>query len=96
MPTEQKAIENALDVSQKGSMGFGYGQLKRAAIIAAQQYGTDWARKAPPSRDAFHLRQQLRQIVLTSIHETHSNKDVVWQRFCNYALTCKLTQVGEH
>ena len=95
MTKEKTPIENALDVTQIEAVGFGYGQLKRAAKIAAEQHGIDWARKAPLSREGFYLRVQLRQTVLSCIHRGHSNRDVVWQRFCKYALSFNTTQVGE-
>ena len=95
MITDKTPIENALDVTQIEAVGFGYGQLKRAAKIAAEQHGIDWARKAPLSREGFYLRIQLRQTVRNSIHRAHSNRDVVWQRFCKYALSFDTTQVGE-
>ncbi len=69
-----------------GPVGFGHGQLKYSAEIAASLYGCEWAYKNPSSFESNKLRQRLRDLVLSNTPIGHSNKDVVWQRFRQYAI----------
>jgi len=79
-------ISSLIDFNHKGLVGFGYGQIKFSAEQAALQYGCEWAKKYPRTREAFELRHQIRSIVMSHVPSDHSNKDVVWQRFRQYAL----------
>ncbi len=81
-----KQLHNALITGEQRYLGFGYRQLKDAACIAAQLYGSRWACKNPISIEDVHLSKQLRNLVMASIPNGHSNRDVVWQRFKQYAL----------
>jgi len=36
--------------------------------------------------ESIKLRQRLRDLVMASTPATHSNRDVVWQRFRQYAI----------
>jgi len=67
-------------------VGFGHGQLKYSAEIAASLYGCEWAYKNPKSLESNKLRRRLRDLVLSNTPAGHSNKDVVWQRFRQYAI----------
>jgi hypothetical protein len=75
-----------LDPKNPGYIGFGYGQLKKTALRAAALFGVEWANKNPRSADAIALRQELRNLIMAFTPKSHSNKYVVWQRFCRYAL----------
>ena len=81
-----KKLYNALITGEQRYLGFGYRQIKDAACIAAQLYGSRWAYKNPRSIEDVHLSKQLRHLVMTSIPDGHSNRDVVWQRFKQYAI----------
>jgi hypothetical protein len=80
------SINDLLDRGKNGFSGFSYKQIKNSAERAAKEFGCEWAKKYPVSQDAINLRNRLRAIVLSNIPLGHSNKDVVWQRFRQYAL----------
>ena len=86
MSITDQTLRQSLDVNHYIPVGFGYGQLKSAAQVAASIYGCDWALKCPTTTEGFQLKQQLRDLVISSIPSSHSNKDVVWQRFREYAI----------
>jgi len=86
MIVSEQHLQESLSVKEFGYVGFGYRQLKYAAFIAARLYGDDWAYKNPSSLESIKLRQRLRDMVMASTPATHSNRDVVWQRFRQYAL----------
>jgi hypothetical protein len=67
-------------------IGFGHGQIKSAAELAAQRYGCEWAKKHPSNQEAIILRRRIRDTVMSHTPKNHSNRDVVWQRFRLYAL----------
>lgn len=79
-------INELLDPGKNGFVGFGYKQIKSSAELAAQQYGYEWAQKYPSTPEMIELKEKIRRIVLSQTPSTHSNKDVVWQRFRQYAL----------
>lgn len=79
-------INELLEPGKNGFVGFGYKQLKNSAELAAQEYGCEWAMKHPTTQESIELKEKLRRIVLSKTPSTHSNKDVVWQRFRQYAL----------
>ena len=83
--SEQHLLES-LNTRGIGPVGFGHGQLKYSAEIAASLYGCEWAYKNPSSLESNKLRQRLRDLVLSNTPTGHSNKDVVWQRFRQYAI----------
>ena len=76
----------ALTTNERKYLGFGYRQLKDAACVAAQIYGSRWAYKYPEAIEDIYLSKQLRNLVMASIPKGHSNRDVVWQRFKQYAI----------
>lgn len=80
------AISELLDSNNKGLIGFGYRQIKCSAEQAARQYGCEWAKRFPTTSEAAILKQQLRDLVMSHVPSNHSNKDVVWQRYRQYAL----------
>jgi hypothetical protein len=86
MENSLQTINELLDHGKNGFVGFGYKQIKFSAEVAAQQYGCEWAKKYPSTQDAIELREKIRRIVLSQTPSTHSNRDVVWQRFRQYAL----------
>ena len=86
MIVSEQHLQESLSVKEFGYVGFGYRQLKYAAFIAARLYGDDWAYKNPSSIESIKLRQRLRDLVMASTPATHSNRDVVWQRFRQYAI----------
>jgi hypothetical protein len=86
MIVSEQHLQESLSVKEFGYVGFGYRQLKYAAFIAARLYGDDWAYKNPSSLESIKLRQRLRDLVMASTPATHSNRDVVWQRFRQYAI----------
>jgi hypothetical protein len=86
MIVSEQHLQESLSVKEFGYIGFGYRQLKYAAFIAARLYGDDWAYKNPSSLESIKLRQRLRDLVMASTPATHSNRDVVWQRFRQYAI----------
>lgn len=86
MDNSFSTINGLLDPGKNGFVGFGYKQLKTAAELAAQEYGCEWAMKFPSTQEAIELKEKLRRIVFSQTPSTHSNKDVVWQRFRQYAL----------
>lgn len=83
--SEQHLLES-LSTNGIGPVGFGHGQLKYSAEIAASLYGCEWAYKNPRSLESIKLRRRLRDLVLSFTPAGHSNKDVVWQRFRKYAI----------
>lgn len=83
--SEQHLLES-LSTNGISPIGFGHGQLKYSAEIAASLYGCEWAYKNPKSLVSIKLRRRLRDLVLSSTPAGHSNKDVVWQRFRQYAI----------
>ena len=86
MIVSEQHLQESLSVKEFGYVGFGYRQLKYAAFIASRLYGDDWAYKNPSSLESIKLRQRLRDMVMASTPATHSNRDVVWQRFRQYAI----------
>jgi hypothetical protein len=80
------AINELLDHGKNGFLGFGHGQIKSSAELAAQKYGCEWAERYPSTKEAIQLREKLRIIVISQTPSTHSNRDMVWQRFRLYAL----------
>ena len=86
MDNSFSTINELLDPGKNGFLGFGYKQLKTSAELAAQEYGCEWAMKYPSTQEAIEIKEKLRRIVLSQTPSTHSNKDVVWQRFRQYAL----------
>jgi len=86
MIVSEQHLQESLNTRGIGPVGFGYGQLKYAAEIAAKLYGCEWAYKNPRSLESKKLRQRLRYLVLSNIPAGHSNKDVVWQRFRQYVI----------
>ena len=86
MNAPAKSIGELLDDSNKGLIGFGYRQIKSSAEEAAKLHGCEWAKKYPATAEAIQLRQRLRDLVLSYVPKTHSNRDVVWQRYRQYAL----------
>lgn len=86
MNAPAKTIGELLDDSNKGLIGFGYRQIKCSAEEAAKFHGCEWAKKYPATAEAIQLRQRLRDLVLSYVPKTHSNRDVVWQRYRQYAL----------
>ncbi len=79
-------ISRLLDVSNRDFIGFGYGAIKYSAEYTAKIYGCDWAMRFPTTREAVILKQQIRDLVMSHIPKNHSNKDVVWQRYRQYAI----------
>lgn len=88
----EENLRTSLNVSPTGFVGFAHGQLKQAAQIAAAVYGCDWAQKDPVTLESIELKRKLRNMVITSTPSGHSNKDVVWQRFRQYALKYSANQ----
>lgn len=86
MDNSFSTINELLDPGKNGFVGFGYKQLKTSAELAAQEYGCEWAMKYPSTQEAIEIKEKIRRIVLSQTPSTHSNKDVVWQRFRQYAL----------
>ena len=85
IPSEQH-LHESLNTKSFGPIGFGHGQLKYSAEIAASLYGCEWAYKNPKSLESIKLKLRLRDLVLSNTPVGHSNKDVVWQRFRQYAI----------
>ena len=85
IPSEQH-LHESLNTKSFGPIGFGHGQLKYSAEIAASLYGCNWACKNPSSLESIKLRRRLRDMVMASTPPGHSNRDVVWQRFRQYAI----------
>ena len=79
-------LQESLTTKSFGPIGFGHGQLKYSAEIAASLYGCEWAYKNPSSLESIKLRRRLRDMVMASTPHGHSNRDVVWQRFRQYAI----------
>lgn len=86
MKLNLEPLSEFLDSKNLNYVSFGYGQIKAAAHRAASLYGIDWASKRPRTLEAVALRAELRQFILSLTPKTHSNKYVVWQRFCQYAI----------
>lgn len=86
MNDQKNAIGELLDSNNKGFIGFGDRQIKCSAEEAAKLYGCEWAKKYPATREAFELRSKIRDLVMSHVPSNHSNKDVVWQRYRQYAL----------
>jgi hypothetical protein len=80
------SVSALLDHGDNGLISFGYKQIKLSAEFAAKTYGCDWARKQPSTHEAEILKRKIRAIVISKTPSAHSNKDVVWQRFRQYAL----------
>lgn len=80
------SVSALLEHGSNRLVGFGYKQIKLSAEFVAKTYGCDWARKYPPTHDAEILKRKIRAIVISQTPSAHSNKDVVWQRFRQYAL----------
>ena len=80
------SVSNLLDHGSNGFVGFGYKQIKFSAEYVAKTYGCEWAKKYPATEEAEILRKKIRAVVISKTPSTHSNKDVVWQRFRQYAL----------
>jgi hypothetical protein len=80
------SISALLDHGNNGFIGFGYGQIKSSAEYFAKAHGCEWAKKYPSTQEAEILRRKIRNIVISKTPENHSNKDVVWKRFRQYAL----------
>jgi hypothetical protein len=80
------SVSALLDHGGNRLIGFGYKQIKFSAEFAAKTYGCEWARKHPSTYEAEILRRKIRAIVISKTPSSHSNKDVVWQRFRQYAL----------
>ena len=86
MIVSEQHLQESLNTKGFGPVGFGHGQLKYSAQIAATLYGCEWACKNPKSLESIKLKQRLRDLVMASTPATHSNRDVVWQRFRQYAI----------
>lgn len=86
MDNSLSTINELLDPGKNGFLGFGYKQLKTSAELAAQEYGCEWAMKYPSTQEAIEIKEKLRRFVVSQTPSTDSNKDVVWQRFRQYAL----------
>ncbi len=86
MDDASNTIRELLDSNNKGLIGFGSRQIKCSAEQAAKIYGCEWAKKFPATQEAFILKQNIRAMVMSNTPSNHSNKDVVWQRFRQYAL----------
>ena len=79
-------LQESLNTNRIAPVGFGHGQLKYSAEIAARLYGCEWAYKNPKSLESIKLKQRIRDLVFANIPLGHSNRDVVWQRFKQYAI----------
>ena len=86
MIVSEQHLQESLNTKAIGPVGFGHGQLKYSAEIAASLYGCEWAYKNPKSLESIKLKRRLRDLVLSNTPAGHSNKDVVWQRFRQYAI----------
>ena len=86
MIVSEQHLRESLSTKGIGPVGFGHGQLKYSAEIAASLYGCEWAYKNPKSLESIKLKRRLRDLVLSNTPAGHSNKDVVWQRFRQYAI----------
>ncbi len=86
MENSFSTINELLDPGKNCFVGFGYKQIKLSAELAAKQYGCEWAKKYPSTPEMIELKEKIRRIVLSQTPSTHSNRDVVWQRFRQYAL----------
>ena len=86
MIISEQHLQESLNTNGAGHVGFGHGQLKYSAAIAASLYGCEWAYKNPKSLESTKLKRRLRDLVLSNTPAGHSNKDVVWQRFRQYAI----------
>ncbi len=86
MVISEQHLQESLDTRGVGPVGFAHGQLKYSAEIAANLYGCEWAHKHPNSLESIKLKQRLRDMVFSNTPAGHSNKDVVWQRFRQYAI----------
>lgn len=82
----EEHLRESFNVIQYGPVGFGHGQLKHAAEMAATMYGCEWAYGNPSSLESIKLKKKLRDLVISNTPSSHSNKDVVWQRFRGYAI----------
>ena len=80
------SINNRLDPGVTGFVRFRYNQIKLSAELAAQKFGCEWAEKFPQTQEMIELKEKIRRIVLSQTPDSHSNRDVVWQRFRKYAL----------
>lgn len=86
MNPSKSEISRMLGADGKGFSGFGYRQIKSSAELAAKLFGCEWARKIPSTPEATALKQEMRDLVMSQVPQGHSNKDVVWQRYRQYAL----------
>ena len=86
MIVSEQHLQESLNTKGIGPVGFGHGQIKYSAEIAVSLYGCEWAYKNPKSLESIKLKQYLRDLVISNIPAGHSNKDVVWQRFRQYAI----------
>ena len=59
-------LQESLTTKSFGPIGFGHGQLKYSAEIAASLYGCEWAYKNPSSLESIKLRRRLRDMVMAS------------------------------
>ena len=82
----EEHLRESFNVTQYGPVGFGHRQLKHAAEMAATMYGCEWAYRNPSSLESIKLKKKLRDLVISNTPSAHSNKDVVWQRFREYAI----------
>jgi hypothetical protein len=92
MIVSEQHLQESINTKSFGPIGFGHGQLKYSAEIAASLYGCEWAYKNPSSLESIKLRWRLRNMVMASTPPGHSNKDVVWQRFRQYAIQFSTSQ----
>ena len=86
MIVSEQHLQESLNTNGIGPVGFGHGQLKYSAEIAASLYGCEWAYRNPKSLESIKLRRRLRDLVFSNTPAGHSNRDVVWQRFRQYAI----------
>jgi hypothetical protein len=92
MIVSEQHLQESLNTKNFGPVGFGHGQLKYSAEIAASLYGCEWANKNPSSLENINLKIRLRDLVLSNTPVGHSNRDVVWQRFRQYAIRFSTSQ----
>jgi len=83
-------IGTLLDTNNKGLIGFGHRSIKSFAEQIVRVYGAEWARKHPPNEEAVQLKMQIRDLVMSHVPPSHSNRDVVWLRCRKYALQCTI------
>jgi len=86
MVISEQHLQESLNTRGIGPVGIAHGQLNYSAEIAASLYGCEWAYKNPKSLESIKLKLRLRDLVLSNTPAGHSNKDVVWQRFRQYAI----------